>query len=238
MAKTFLIERILFSLFHGSAHFLITKGYISNERLNLNLFLQISHFFIEKFMNTILQLLMFSNFWMRLSIIWRVMQIEEGIIWSPFFGDYPVLLASLSVNQKLLPNLVNNSLLWSGINRGIEPIRNGEMFWMNDKTYWPRTVFLDISIGQETSLCICFLFFFLLSGLSYRVIWQWRCDVYSLFANTQSFATPESDLTIWKNESKFVMSAWPVAYFWCIIVKELSQWGQYNRKLWVIIGFN
>ena len=63
--------------------------------------------------------------------------------------------------------------------------------------------FSDISIGQETLLCICFLFFFLLSGLSYRVIWKWRCDVYSLFANTQSFATPESDLTIWKNESKF-----------------------------------
>ena len=84
--------------------------------------------------------------------------------------------------------------------------------------------FLDILIDQENLLCPCFLFFFLLSGLSYRVIWKWRCDVYSLFANTQSFATFKGDLTIWKNESKFVISAWPVAFFWCIIDRALFDW--------------
>ena len=46
-AKTFLIERILFWLFHGSAHFLIRKGYISNERLTWTYFYRSLIFYWE-----------------------------------------------------------------------------------------------------------------------------------------------------------------------------------------------
>lgn len=177
---------------------------------------------------------MFSNFWM--SIIWRGMQIEESVIRRPFFWWLFCSTDVIFCISKASSKIVNNSWLWSGISQDIEPIRNGEIFWIND---WPRTVFFrHVSWSRDLIMYMFPIFFFLLSGLSYRVIWKWRCDVYSLFANTQSFATPESDLTIWKNESKSVMSAWPVAYFWCKIDKLLSQWGQYNRKLSFNIGFN
>lgn len=179
---------------------------------------------------------MFSNFWT--SIIWRGMQIEESVIRRPFFWWLSCSTDVIFFISKVSSKIVNNSWLWSGISQDVEAIRNGEIFCINDKIYWPRTVFFRHVNWSRDLIMYMFPIFFLLSGLSYRVIWKWRCDVYSLFANTQSFATPESDLTIWKNESKSVMSAWPVAYFWCKIDKLLSQWGQYNRKRSFNIGFN
>lgn len=82
---------------------------------------------------------MFSNFWM--SIIWRGMQIEESVIRRPFFWWLSCSTDVIFCISKASSKIVNNSWLWSGISQDIEPIRNGEIFWINDKIYWLRTVF-------------------------------------------------------------------------------------------------
>ena len=56
------------------------------------------------------------------------MQIEEGVIRSPFFGAYPVLLTSFSVYHKLLPNLSATAGYEAELAGVFEPIRNGEIF--------------------------------------------------------------------------------------------------------------
>ena len=56
------------------------------------------------------------------------MQIEEGVIRSPFFGDYPVLLTSFSVYHKLLPNFSTTAGYEVELAGVFEPIRNGEIF--------------------------------------------------------------------------------------------------------------
>ena len=56
------------------------------------------------------------------------MQIKEGVIRSPFFGDYPVLLTSFSVYQKRLPNLSTTAGYEAELAGVFEPIRDGEIF--------------------------------------------------------------------------------------------------------------
>ena len=53
------------------------------------------------------------------------MQIEEGVIRSPFFGDYPVLLTSFSVYHKLLPNLSTPAGYEAELAGNSSPFKNG-----------------------------------------------------------------------------------------------------------------
>ena len=110
-------------------------------------------------MNIILQLLMFSNFWM--SIIWRGMQIEESVIRRPFFWWLSCSTDVIFFISKVSSKIVNNSWLWSGISQDVEPIRNGEIFWINDKIYWPRTVFFRHVNWSRDLIMYMFPIFFL-----------------------------------------------------------------------------
>ena len=129
-------------------------------------------------MNIILQLLMFSNFWM--SIIWRGMQIEESVIRRPFFWWLSCSTDVIFFISKVSSKIVNNSWLWSGISQDVEPIRNGEIFWINDKIYWPRTVFFrHVNWSRDLIMYMYPIFFLAFRSLLSRYL---EMKMWCLFA--------------------------------------------------------
>ena len=74
-------------------------------------------------------LCIFSNYWMRLSRIWRILQIKEGVIHR---GRRPRWITTSEIFQ----------IWWTAAGYGelcvwFKPIRNGKIFWMNNNSSYP-----------------------------------------------------------------------------------------------------
>ena len=93
-------------------------------------------------LTTVKRLKIITNYWLRRSMMWRILQIEEDAIeWDriPRWITSSEICIILHIIRK--PNLVNakyckvlnmlTSRLWR-ISRGFEPIRNGQIFWTNN----------------------------------------------------------------------------------------------------------
>ena len=113
----------------------------------------------------------------------------------PFSGIYSVLLTSFSVFCNCFPNLVNARLT-----KGFEPIRNGEIFCMDDKYHkeiWTNT--LEVSLGWSLSLSILGHFCDILSSIS---LYGTNFFKFHLFPSNKKIKQVKQSTNDWCNDNK------------------------------------
>ena len=113
----------------------------------------------------------------------------------PFSGIYSVLLTSFSVFCNCFPNLVDARLI-----KGFEPIRNGEIFCMDDKYHkeiWTNT--LEVSLGWSLSLSIFGHFRDILSSIS---LYGTNFFKFHLFPSNKKIKQVKQSTNDWYNYNK------------------------------------
>ena len=113
----------------------------------------------------------------------------------PFSGIYSILLTSFSVFCNCFPNLVNARLT-----KGFEPIRNKEIFCMDDKyhkEFWTNT--LEVSLGWSQSLSIFGHFCDILSSIS---LYGTNFFKFHLFPSNKKIKQVKQSTNDWCNDNK------------------------------------
>lgn len=112
-----------------------------------------------------------------------------------FSGIYSVLLTSFSVFCNCFPNLVN-----ARFTKGFKPIRNGEIFCMDDKYHkeiWTNT--LEVSLGWSLSLSTFGHFCDILSSIS---LYGTNFFKFHLFPSNKKIKQVEQSTNDWCNDDK------------------------------------